>query len=487
METAVETKGRILVVAEEAAGRAALVDLLRGEGYAVAAVADGWKALSRLNDFAPDLVLTDRTMTGLDGMGLLRKAHEHDANLAVVMVMAREDGTSPRGGGGADPGAADAGAGAATIAALRAGARACLTTPFNPSELFLVVERELAHRRMGVEVDQLRARLAERYRFENMIGSSASMQAVFKTVSQVATARASVLLTGEAGTGKELVAAAIHEKSPRAKGPFIKVHCASLTEGLLESELFGHESGAVPDATARRDGRFSQAHGGTLFLDEISAIPLALQVKLLRALKDHKFQRIGGEDTLSVDVRVIAATDRDLHQLIVDGKFREDLFYRLNVVNIELPPLRDRGSDVPLLAMYFVAKYAAENNKNVTGLTEEALERLCGYSWPGNVRELENIIERAVVLCQGPKISGAELPPNLHSAKAAGAVQIPGSTLDSIERYAITKTLEATAGSTSRAAEILGISIRKVQYKLHEYQSAPRPDSAGAGATVKRN
>jgi DNA-binding NtrC family response regulator len=465
---AVETKGRILVVAEEDAARSALVDLLRGEGYAAAAVADGWKALSRLPDFAPDLVISDRSMVGLDGLGLLSRVQEHDANVAVVLMM-------------------PAGAGAAVLAALRAGARACLATPINPLELSLVVERELAHRLLGVEVDQLRARLAERYRFENMIGSSASMQAVFKTVSQVATARASVLLTGESGTGKELIAAAIHEKSPRAKGPFVKVHCSALTEALLDSELFGHERGALPDATARRDGRFVQAHGGTLFLDEISAISPAIQVKLLRALQDHSFERIGGDDTISADVRVIAATDRDLHQMIVDGKFREDLFYRLNVVNIEMPPLRDRVSDVPLLAMHFVAKYAAENNKSVSGLAEEALERLCGYPWPGNVRELENVIERAVVLCAGAKITGAELPPNLQSAKVGAEVQIPGSTLDSIERYAITKTLEATAGSTSRAAEILGISIRKVQYKLHEYQGTRRSDTAVAGPTLKRN
>jgi DNA-binding NtrC family response regulator len=296
-----------------------------------------------------------------------------------------------------------------------------------------------------------------------------------------------VLVTGESGTGKELIAAAIHERSPRAKGPFVKLHCAALAESILESELFGHERGSFTGATTRRDGRFFQAHGGTLFLDEIGEISPALQVKLLRFLQEHDFERVGGNETIRVDVRVIAATNRDLHQMIADGRFREDLFYRLNVINIEMPTLRDRPSDVPLLAMHFLNKYGADSGKTIAGFSDDALERLTAYPWPGNVRELENVVERAVVLCAGPRITGAELPPNLQSAKGGLAVQIPGSTLDAIERYAITKTLEATGGSTSRAAEILGISIRKVQYKLHEYQSAPRSEREALIADVKGN
>jgi two-component system, NtrC family, response regulator AtoC len=464
----VDTKGRILVVDDEANARSALVELLREEGYSVESAADGFKALGKLADLAPHLVLTDLKMPGMDGIELLTKIHEHDADTAVVVMTAF-------------------GAVETAVAAMRAGASDYLTKPVNVGELTLVVKRELEQRRLRAEAGQLRARLAERYRFENIVGNSAPMQAVFKTVAQVATARASVLLTGESGTGKELIAAAIHEKSPRARGPFVKLHCAALAESILESELFGHERGSFTGATTRRDGRFFQANGGTLFLDEIGEISAALQVKLLRFLQEHQFERVGGNDTISVDVRIIAATNRDLRQMIADSRFREDLYYRLNVINIEMPALRDRPSDVPLLAMHFLQKYATENGKAITSFTDEALERLSGYSWPGNVRELENVIERAVVLGLGPHITGAELPPNLIAAKGAAAIQIPGSTLDAIERHAITKTLEATGGSTSRAAEILGISIRKVQYKLHEYQSAPRSDRDALESAPKGN
>ena len=467
-----DTNGRILVVDDEANVRLPLVELLREEGYSVEAAADGFKALGKLPELAPHLVLADLEMPGMDGIELLGKIHEHDADIGVLVMTAF-------------------GAAETAVAAMGAGACAYLTKPVNAAELSLVVKRELAQQRLRREAGALRARLAERYRFENLIGGSAPMQAVFKTVAQVAAARACVLLTGEPGTGKELIAAAIHEKSARARAPFVKLHCASLAESILDGELCGHErgagAGAGADAGARRDGRLFEAQGGTLFLDEIGAISPALQGKLLRFLKEHQFERVGGNETLSVDVRIVAASNRDLRQLVADGKFREDLFDRLNVINIEMPALRDRPSDVPLLAMHFLRKYAGESRKAITGFTEEALERLGRYSWPGNVRELENVVERAVLLGLGPRISGAELPPNLASAQGAAAIQIPGSTLDAIERYAITKTLEATAGSTSRAAEILGISIRKVQYKLHEYQTAPRSEREAVALGVKGN
>jgi two-component system response regulator HydG len=310
---------------------------------------------------------------------------------------------------------------------------------------------------------------------------------VFKTVSQVAAARASVLLTGEPGTGKALIAAAIHEKSPRARAPLVTLHCAGLAESILDGELFGHEHGG--GAAARRDGRLYQADGGTLFLDEIGELPPALQVKLRRFLEGGRFERAGGEQPIAADVRVIAASGRDLPQMIADGKLREDLFQRLGAVRIEMPALRDRPSDVPALALYFLAAGAAERGKPISGFNEEALERLCGYRWPGNVRELEDVVERAVSTCRGPRITGADLPQSVQSATAGAVIQIPGSTLDAIERYAITRTLEATSGSTSRAAEILGISIRKVQYKLQEYQgSSPRTERPPAAASSgKRN
>jgi DNA-binding NtrC family response regulator len=457
-----DTNGRILVVDDEANARAALLELLREEGYSVDGAADGFKALGKLVEFAPDLVLTDLKMPGMDGIELLKKIQEHDRETVVVVMTAF-------------------GAVETAVAAMRAGASDYLTKPINVAELSLVVRREIAQRRVRAEAGMLRARLAERYALKNMVGDSAPMQEVFKVVEQVAGARASVLITGESGTGKELIAAAIHEKSPRAKGPFVKLHCAALAESILESELFGHERGAFTGAATRRDGRFFQANGGTLFLDEIGEISPAIQVKLLRFLQEREFERVGGNETIKVDVRIIAATNRNLKQRVEDGLFREDLYYRLNVINLDMPPLRGRGSDILLLAGHFLRKFATENRKTITGFSDEVLSRLGSYGWPGNVRELENVIERAVVLCRGSELTGADLPPNLVPPPPDGAIQIPGATMDAVERYTITKTLESTGGSTTRAAQILGISVRKVQYKLHEYQGAPRSERDALG------
>jgi two-component system response regulator HydG len=450
----VENRGRILVVDDELNARTALVELLRDEGYAVEAAADAFKALGKAADFAPDLVLTDLKMPGMDGLALVTRLRENDPDLPVVVMTAFGEVES-------------------AVRAMHAGARDYLAKPVNVGELSLVIARELEQRRIRQEAGLLRARLSERYSFENIIGNAAAMQAVFKTVSQIASSRASVLVTGESGTGKELIAAAIHERSPRAKGPFVKLHCAALAESLLESELFGHERGAFTGALTRRDGRFSQANHGTLFLDEIGEIAPSVQVKLLRFLQEREFERVGGNETISVDVRVIAATNRNLTQMVAEGKFREDLYYRLNVINLEMPALRERPSDVPLLASHFLRKYAAENAKEVGGFTAEALDCLTGYAWPGNVRELENVIERAVVLAESAEITVANLPAQFAPARRQG-LQIPGATMDEIERYAITKTLESTGGSTSEAGKILNISVRKIQYKLHEYESAPK-------------
>ena len=311
------------------------------------------------------------------------------------------------------------------------------------------------------------------------------MQAVFRTVAQAAAGRSSVLLTGEPGTGKALIAGAIHEKSPRARAPFVRVTCRGHAESMLDSEIFGREHEAPGVGGAAPDGRLEQARGGTLFLEHIDALPVALQVKLRRFLEGGRFERAGGDQPIAADVRVIASSGRDLPQLVADGQLREDLFRRLDAVHIEMPALRDRPSDVPLLAVHFAQVFATAHGKAISGLDEEALERLGGYAWPGNVRELEDIIERAVIGCRGARIAAIDLPPSLRAGTASAAVPIPGSTLDAIERYAILRTLEATGGSTGRAAEILGISIRKVQYKLQEYQGAPasapdpRPSLAG--------
>jgi DNA-binding NtrC family response regulator len=450
-------KNRILVVDDEANARTALAELLRDEGYTVETAGDGFKALGKVEEFEPDIVLTDLKMPGMDGLELLRKLRAENEERVVVVMTAF-------------------GAIESAVAAMKEGAADYLAKPINVTELSLVLKRELERLRLRREAGLLRARLAERYSFQNIIGSAPPMQEIFKTVAQVAGARASVLITGESGTGKELIAAAIHERSPRAKGPFVKLHCAALAETILESELFGHERGSFTGAAGRREGRFSQAHGGTLFLDEIGDISPAVQVKLLRFLQEHEFERVGGNETLKVDVRVIAATNRNLKAEVAAGRFREDLFYRLNVINVEMPALRDRPSDVPLLGMHFLRKYSAENGKQIEAFSDQALAQLAGYRWPGNVRELENVVERAVVLCNGTQVTPAELPQHLVPQAGPAGIQIPGSTLDEIERYAITRALEVAAGSTSKAAEMLGISVRKIQYKLHEYQGAPKSD-----------
>jgi DNA-binding NtrC family response regulator len=455
---------RILIVDDEVNARTALAELLREEGYAVETAADGFKALPKLQDFAPDLVLTDLRMPGMDGLELMRKAREIDLDTCVVVMTAH---------GGID----------SAIAAIRQGAADYLTKPINLEELKIVLDRSLERRRLRREAGLLRERLSARNSLDRVIGSSAPMQRVFETVLQVAPSRASILITGESGTGKELIAAAIHQHSPRAERPFVKLHCAALAESLLESELFGHERGAFTGAQARRDGRFQQADGGTLFLDEIGEISPGIQVKLLRFLQEREFERVGGNQTIKVGVRIVAATNSELPELVKAGKFREDLYYRLNVVAIEMPPLRARPGDIPLLAMHFLRKYAAENEKQLTGFSDEALAKLVRHTWPGNVRELENAVERAVVVCRGDEIRAEDLVATVATA-AGGADQlpaIPGSTMADFERYAILKTLEFTGGSTSRAAELLGISARTIQYRLREYSGSPRTGSEPDG------
>ncbi len=454
-----------MIVAGEAESRTVLAEQLRQHGHSVDTAAGGSRALARFGELDPDLVLLDVEKAdtsnggGHHGSSLLPRLVEQDADVAVVALVAFGD--------------VEAG-----VAALAAGASHYLTKPVNATELLLIVARELARRRLRVEATQLRARLSERYRVENIVGSSAPMQAVFRTVAQAAAGRTSVLLTGEPGTGKAVIAAAIHEKSPRARAPFVRLTCRGHAESALDGELFGHEpaSTAPAGAAAGGDGRLAQARGGTLFLEDIDALPVGLQVKLRRFLEGGRFERAGGDQPIPADVRVIASSGRDLPQLVADGKLREDLFRRLDAVHIEMPALRDRPSDVPLLAVHFLQVFATAHGKAVAGFDEEAFERLGGYAWPGNVRELEDAVERAVNACRGPRITAADLPPGLRAGTASAAVPIPGSTLEAIERYAILRTLEATDGSTGRAAEILGISIRKVQYKLQEYQDAPPVD-----------
>ncbi len=450
--------GRILVVDDEANARTALADLLRDQGFEVEMAADAFKGLGKLEAFAPHVVVTDLQMPGMDGIELLGKIRAIDESIGVLLMTAFADVPT-------------------AVKAMRAGAADYLTKPIDFDEMLVVIDRALAHQQLAREARQLRVRVRDRVAPGNIIGGGPPMQRVFEIVDQVAPSKATVLITGESGTGKELVANAIHQRSPRANGPFVKLHCAALAESLLESELFGHEKGSFTGAAVRKDGRFSIADGGTLFLDEIGEISASIQVKLLRFLQEHEFERVGGTQTIKVDVRVIAATNRNLLDEIAKGRFREDLYYRLNVVAIETPPLRERRADVPALAKFFVDRYAAANAKTIDGVSPDALDVLMNYGWPGNVRELENAIERSVVLCAGSVIELKHLSPQVRpQAAPMGMPIIPGATMAELERYAILETLKSTAGSTSRAAEVLGISTRTVQYRLHDYNAATRSD-----------
>jgi len=452
--------GRILVVDDEVNARTALAELLRDEGFDVETAADAFKALGKYEAFAPHIVITDLKMPGMDGIELVQKLRAMEDPPAVIVMTAF-------------------GAVSSAVDAMRAGAAEYLTKPINFDELLVVVDKVMEHIELKRETRQLRARLRDRVAPNNIIGSSPPMQRIFEIVDQVAPSKATVLITGESGTGKELVANAIHMRSPRAGGPFVKLHCAALAETLLESELFGHERGAFTGAMARKDGRFSIADGGTLFLDEIGEISPSVQVKLLRFLQEHEFERVGGTQTIRVDVRVIAATNRNLVEEVKAGRFREDLFYRLNVVTIDMPPLRDRKTDIPALGKFFLDRYTRDNNKQIEGFGPQTMELLMSYDWPGNVRELENAIERAVVLTNAKQVEPRHLPPNVRpTLTPAGMPPIPGSTLAEIEKYAILETLKATGGSTSKAAEILGISVRTIQYRLHDYNAAPRSSVA---------
>jgi two-component system response regulator HydG len=449
-----EGKRRVLVVDDEPSARSGLEMLLKQEGYDVDTAEDGIAALEIVADRAPDVVVTDLKMPRMDGIELLRKVREQNKQLPVIVVTAFGDIST-------------------AVSAMREGAADYLIKPVDFDELALAIDRTLKYRDLSVEAEELRRQLREREKggLEGLIGSSPVMQKVYKVAAQVAPARATLLITGESGTGKGELARAIHVRGPRAAEPFVTLHCAAVPETLLESELFGHERGSFTGADKRRVGRFEQANGGTLFLDEVGEIPLALQVKLLRVLQERTFERVGGNEAVRVDVRLIAATNRDLAVEVKEGRFREDLYYRLNVVHVEMPPLRARANDIITLANHFLRRSADENHKHIDGFTERAVARLLAHRWPGNVRELENVIERSVVLAEGSVIDADDLPIDVAPLHKLG-VQIPGSTMSEIERYAILTTLDAVGGSSAKAAEMLGISVRTVQYRLHEYGRA---------------
>jgi two-component system, NtrC family, response regulator HydG len=450
-------KGRILIVDDEATARSALAEILTDEGYKVRTASDGFRALAAAEEFTPDVVVTDIKMPGMDGLELLGRLKALDPEVSVVLVTAF-------------------GAVGTAVQAMRSGATDYLTKPLNSDELLVVLERAVESSDLRRDARRMRQQLADRVKFDNLVGESSEMQLIFKSVAQVAPTKATVLITGESGTGKELVASAIHHHSERAQKPFVKLHCAALAESLLESELFGHERGAFTGAERKRVGRFEQADGGTLFLDEIGEISPTTQVKLLRVLQEHEFERVGGNQPVKVDVRLVAATNRDLKHMVEQGKFREDLFYRLNVINLHLPALRRRRSDIFALACHFLDKYANANGRPDLRFDDKVARLLVSYDWPGNVRELENVVERAVVLSDSNTILPRHLPLELQqgSGDEPRVPKIPGASLADIERYAILETLAMVGGSTTRASEVLGISVRKIQYRLHDYAEAPK-------------
>jgi DNA-binding NtrC family response regulator len=390
-------------------------------------------------------------MPNLSGEEVLQKASTMSPNLPVIILTGH--GTIEN-----------------AVRAMKNGAYDYLTKPVNMDRLSLLVQRALSARELMLQHRAMQEELQKRHQFSNIIGKSESMKKIFEVVQQVAPSRASVLITGASGVGKEMIADALHYNSPRRDKPLIKVHCAALTETLLESELFGHERGSFTGAVARKRGRFELAHLGTIFLDEIGEISQNVQIKLLRVLEDKTFERVGGEETIEVDVRVIAATNRELKAAIENGEFREDLYYRLNVVNIHIPPLRERKEDIPLLMATFVKEFSEENGKNIEAIEPKARMILYNYSWPGNVRELRNCIESSVVMSKSNIITVDDLPPHINTESDQEFVRITtGSTLADIEREVVRATLAQQNGNKTRAAEVLGIGRKTLHRKLQEY------------------
>jgi DNA-binding NtrC family response regulator len=447
-------KFKLLVADDEKNIREGLAAALEMDGYEVVTAADGAEGWKRFNKGDIDLVISDLRMPGMGGEEFMRRIGVETPGVPVIILTGH--GTVEN-----------------AVAAMRDGAYDFLTKPVNLDRLSLLVKRALANRELALTHRRLEEELEHRKHFKTIIGTSAPMRRVFDTVSRAAPTRASILITGESGVGKELVADAIHELSPRKGKPLIKVHCAALAASLLESELFGHEKGAFTGATARKRGRFELAHEGTLFLDEIGEIDQNIQIKLLRVLQERKFERVGGEETVETDVRIVAATNKDLKAEIEKGNFREDLYYRLNVVNILVPPLRERKDDIPLLINTFLKEFARENGKKVEGIDEKTRSRLYAYDWPGNVRELRNCVESAVVMAKNSVITEGDLPPTLRQGGEEGWIRIPlGVSLDESERIIIRDTLSFFKGNKSKTAGTLGIGRKTLHRKLVDWGEA---------------
>ncbi len=447
------TSDSVLVVDDELSVRRLVQEVVRKAGYSVALAENGREAIEKARQLKPAVIVMDIRMPVMDGMEAFEIIRSEQPHTAVILMTAH--------------GTVDT-----AVDAMKNGAFDYLVKPYNVAELRIILERAFQLRRLRDEVAALRTEVQDQYRLGKIIGKSAVMQDVYKKVGRVAPTNATVLITGESGSGKELIAKIIHNNSLRRDGPFIKINCGALPEGLLESELFGYEKGAFTGAVARKPGRFELADRGTIFFDEVGELTPALQVKLLGVLQEREFERVGGTETIKVDVRIIAATNRDIDAMVRDNTFREDLYYRLKVVPIHLPPLRERAEDIPLLVEYFLRRFAAEAHREPPIVTAEAAQLLRTYQWPGNVRELANALERAVIMSSG--VIGPQDLPGVAPGSAPSRVFLPENgtlrdILHQIEKQIIARTLQACGGNRGRTAHVLDISRRALQYKIDEH------------------
>lgn len=447
-------KPRILLVDDDKNTANGLRKILLQDGYDTNCTYTGKEALNLIATEHFDIVITDMKLPDISGFSIIEKVKKKDIDIAVVMITAFSSIQT-------------------AIDAMKKGADDYLTKPVNIEELELILKKICEKRLLILQNKELKQKLSDKYSFSGIIGNTPEIQLIFKTITEIAPTAATVLIYGDTGTGKELIANAIHYNSDRKDKPFITLHCASLSEGVLESELFGHEKGSFTGAISQRRGRFELANGGSLFLDEVGEMNSHIQIKLLRVLETGKFERVGGEKTIESDVRIIAATNKDLEKEIEEGRFREDLYYRLNVINLKLPSLRERKEDIGLLIDKFLVKYSTKNKKNIKGITPQSAKLLNNYDWPGNVRELENAIERAVVMAKNEYVEPNDLPSNINvntKKSRKETFRIPsGVTMKEIEKKVILETLQTTNGSKSKAAKILDISTRKIEYKIKEW------------------
>jgi len=452
------TGERVLIVEDDPATRTGLAELVQAWGFQTEEASDGEEGLRKVTSFRPAIIVSDLVMPRMGGHELLRTLKDQLSDITFILLTAQ--GTIE-----------------SAVEAIKDGAYDYLSKPVDPQRLRILLQKAVERQETLREVRQLRRQLREQGSFGRIVGNSPGIRSLYRIVEQAAPTAASVLIWGESGTGKELVAQTIHELSPRASFPFVAINCAAIPETLLESEIFGHEKGAFTGAHDRRTGVFELAHRGTLFLDEIAEMMPATQVKLLRVLQERTFRRLGGRQEQTVDVRVIAATNRDPGEAVRDGKLREDLYYRLNVFTVDLPPLRDRRADIPLLVQTFLNEFNTRNNKAVRAVDQEAMYLLERYQWPGNIRELRNVIERATILAEGDFIEARHLPPPVvsRSEQTLPTVTLaPGTTVDEAERRLILLTLEHTRNNKTRAAEILGISLKTLHNKLNRMKQEVR-------------